>query len=145
MLWTKAGNISNERKLIQCFFVELLYFECQKSGRCAEECQLRALGGTAHAHRLRTVLFPEGHYHVSGLQSWFHVSNSATQLWWRWVIEVNIFVCPTVPLSTVPLFHFPSIGMQMFHGSIVPCSIVPCVALFHLFHCPLRMHHSHDR
>lgn len=141
MLWTEAGNISNERKLIQCFFVELLYFECQKSGRRAEECQLRALGGTAHAHRLRTVLFPEGHYHVSGLQSWFHVSTSATQLRWRWVIEVNIFAFPHC--STVPLFHFPSIGMH--HGSIVPCSIAPCVALFHLFHCPLRMHHSHDR
>ena len=56
-----------------------------------------------------------------------------------------LFHCSTVHCSTVPLFHFPSIGMQMFHGSIVPCSIVPCVALFHLFHCPLRMHHSQDR
>ena len=137
MLWTKAGNISNERKLIQCFFVELLYFECQKSGRCAEECQLRALGGTAHAHRLRTVLFPEGHYHVSGLQSWFHVSNSATQLWWRWVIEVNIFAfphCSTVHCSTVsfPIHCHWDANVSWFHCSMFHCSVcctVPSVPL----------------
>ena len=92
--------------MIQCSFVELLFFECQKSGRC----QLRALGGPSHADRPGSML------------------QTMPKLWWGGKLNSTSLL-----LSTVSLSHFPSIRMHLysvplfhvFHCSM--CCTVHCL------------------
>lgn len=96
----RQGKSPMKDNMIQCSFVELLFFECQKSGRC----QLRALGGPSHADRPGSML------------------QTMPKLWWggNWI--QHLCFCP---LFHCVISHPSGCKCTVFHCSM--CCTVHCL------------------